>query len=206
MQKRCSELGIPVARMAEKNNISNITLERIKKNGQIKPATKEKLARGMLCTICEIDTAIAQDEQVTPFGETVRPEQPSVMETVDRLEEMVKDAAAEEPVKPQHVDRAERQEPPMKVPAKKTVWYEEQTKKEKPKEQWPEEDDPEECVSVLENCMQEGERRFRQKLKDLFIKTSMKFSLEPEVESTVFDLDAAYGRAVLEVLAEEEES
>ena len=89
IQERCSVLGIPVARMAEKNNISNITLERIKKNGQIKPATKEKLARGMLCTIREIDTAIAQDEQVTPFGETVKPEQPSVMETVDKLEKLI---------------------------------------------------------------------------------------------------------------------
>ena len=96
IQERCSVLGIPVARMAEKNNISNITLERIKKNGQIKPATKEKLARGMLCTIREIDTAIAQDEQVTPFGETVKPEQPSVMETVDKLEKLITPEPEEE--------------------------------------------------------------------------------------------------------------
>lgn len=59
--------------------------------------TKEKLARALQCTIGEINAALAVTTQTTPFGEEVvkvpvkKQEIPSVMKTVDKLEQMVEE-------------------------------------------------------------------------------------------------------------------
>lgn len=58
--KRCNELGTTFYKVADEQGISAIVQQRIRLNGQIKPVTIEKLARGLQCSQGEIQAALAE--------------------------------------------------------------------------------------------------------------------------------------------------
>ena len=105
MNRRMAELGLGYKDVANAG-IGAQTFQNIRQGVPFKmqDVTKQKLAALLKCSIGDINAALANTDAVTPFGEVVIKEkpQPSVMETVDRLEEMVQEqypeeAAAEEP-------------------------------------------------------------------------------------------------------------
>ena len=92
INKRCAELGITKTQLCERGDLVWSTLTMIAKGKAIKTVTKEKLARGLQCTIGEINKCLAEndDPRRKPSKE------PSVMETVDKLEQIVAPDPGEE--------------------------------------------------------------------------------------------------------------
>ena len=111
INKRCAELGITKTQLCERGDLVWSTLTMIAKGKTIKTVTKEKLARGLQCTIGDINKCLAEQpnplrkEAATREGTAGKQYEPKgVMETVDKLEKMVSekpyvtpDPADEEP-------------------------------------------------------------------------------------------------------------
>lgn len=96
INKRCAELGITKTQLCERGNLVWSTLTMIAKGKTIKTVTKEKLARGLQCTIGDINKCLAEEpnplrkEAATREGTAGKQYEPKgVMETVDKLEKMV---------------------------------------------------------------------------------------------------------------------
>ena len=105
IQKRCELKNIKPFDLVDEG-ISSASLYRLQDGGTPGERIKNKLSAALGCSIGEINEAISQTDQTTPFGETVKKtkKKESVMETVDKLEEMIKekpyvtpDPADEEP-------------------------------------------------------------------------------------------------------------
>ena len=105
IQKRCELKNIKPFDLVDEG-ISSASLYRLQDGGTPGERIKNKLSAALGCSIGEINEAISQTDQTTPFGETVKKtkKKESVMETVDKLEKMVSekpyvtpDPADEEP-------------------------------------------------------------------------------------------------------------
>lgn len=105
IQKRCELKNIKPFDLVDEG-ISSASLYRMQDGGTPGERIKNKLSAALGCSIGEINEAISQTDQTTPFGETVKKtkKKESVMETVDKLEKMVSekpyvtpDPADEEP-------------------------------------------------------------------------------------------------------------
>ncbi|MBQ6745012.1 MAG: hypothetical protein IJR05_09830, partial [Acidaminococcaceae bacterium] len=98
MNRRMAELGLGYKALTNAG-IGGQTQQNIKMGIPFRMAvvTKEKLAKVLQCTIGDINAALSRTTQTTPFGEEVRKvpvkeqEIPSVMKTVDKLEQMVEE-------------------------------------------------------------------------------------------------------------------
>lgn len=91
MQKRMKELGITVKDLEDKFDIVYATIQRIKsgRGHAIKDGTKQKLALALQCSVGDINNAIYELQNLKPSqGDT---EEAPVMETVDKLEQMVEE-------------------------------------------------------------------------------------------------------------------
>ena len=105
INKRCAELGITRTQLLDRGNLSWATLSNIGKGVKITTATKEKLARGLQCTIGDINACLTDEpnplrkEAATPEGRAGKQYEPKgVMATVDKLEKLITpDPADEEP-------------------------------------------------------------------------------------------------------------
>jgi len=106
VEERCKAKGIKPFDLVDAG-VSRATLYRIQDGGTPGDRVKAQLSVGLGCSIGEINEAISQTDQTTPFGETVKKtkKKESIMETVDKLEKMVSetpyvtpDPADEEPV------------------------------------------------------------------------------------------------------------
>ena len=109
--QRVKELGMNKSQLCDREGIAWSTLTAIKKGANITIPTKEKLARGLKCTIGEINACLAEEpnplrkEAATREGTAGKQYEPKgVMATVDKLEKMVSekpyvtpDPADEEP-------------------------------------------------------------------------------------------------------------
>lgn len=96
INKRCAELGITRTQLLDRGNLSWATLSNIGKGVKITTVTKEKLARGLQCTIGDINACLTDEpnplrkEAATPEGRAGKQYEPKgVMATVDKLEKMV---------------------------------------------------------------------------------------------------------------------
>ena len=58
--KRLDEMGLTMKQLAENEGINYTTINRIKAGGTILDGTKQKLAKGLKCSIGDINAAIAQ--------------------------------------------------------------------------------------------------------------------------------------------------
>ena len=105
IEERCKAKGIKPFDLVDEG-ISSASLYRLQDGGTPGERIKNKLSAALGCSIGEINEAISQTDQTTPFGETVKKtkKKESVMETVDKLEEMIRekpyvtpDPADEEP-------------------------------------------------------------------------------------------------------------
>lgn len=93
LNRRMSELGLGYKALTNAG-IGGQTLQNIRNNVPFRmgEVTKEKLAKALQCSIGDINAALSQTTQDTPFGECVtKSAKTSVMKAVDKLEEMIKD-------------------------------------------------------------------------------------------------------------------
>jgi len=90
IQKRCELKNIKPFDLVDEG-ISSASLYRMQDGGTPGERIKNKLSAALGCSIGEINEAISQTDQTTPFGETVKKtkKKESVMEMVDKLEQMV---------------------------------------------------------------------------------------------------------------------
>ena len=131
IEKKLEERGLKWRALTEVGGIGSMTAQNLRQGTsvKIKEVTKEKLANVLQCSIGDINAALAVTAQVTPFGEEVRKnqEEPSVMQMVDKLDEMVKEGypekaeagQEEEPEMKWHDDKPK--DAPEKVPVKREV-------------------------------------------------------------------------------------
>ena len=97
IQKRCELKNIKPFDLVDEG-ISSASLYRMQDGGTPGERIKNKLSAALGCSIGEINEAISQTDQTTPFGETVKKtkKKESIMETVDKLEKMVSEKPADE--------------------------------------------------------------------------------------------------------------
>ena len=73
LKKKCEEKGFVYGRLEDKADLSHSVVQAIR-NGrtQLKPATKQKLAQALGCSIGDIQDAIRRSDEVLEDGEVVR--------------------------------------------------------------------------------------------------------------------------------------
>lgn len=73
LKKKCEEKGFVYGRLEDKADLSHSVVQAIR-NGrtQMKPATKQKLAQALGCSIGDIQDAIRRSDEVLEDGEVVR--------------------------------------------------------------------------------------------------------------------------------------
>ncbi|MBQ9698250.1 MAG: helix-turn-helix transcriptional regulator [Acidaminococcaceae bacterium] len=165
IEKRMADLGLTRRDLEFKHDIAYATIARLRAGSvNITAGTKQKLALALQCSIGDINDAIYDRK---PQEET---EGPSVMETVDKLEEMVQDEHPDSEPDPEPPEKVKiiKQDPPKPIKRKKAVIYPrpdppaenaEKTTREKlvhpyaqkqkselPKERWPAEKPQEEAA------------------------------------------------------------
>ena len=252
IQKRMEELGITQYDLEAEYGIAYATLQRIKAGKPIKEGTKQKLALALKCSIGDINAAIA-GTPAEPDGHEMdllaeESGEPSVMDTVDKLERMVKEEYPELAEKPEpkrneltatdvnwKVRQAQEAEPVIKltdkaIKRKKEKQAEKQqitevklrfTKNDPPpKEKWPE-DPPEEQKTVppdyldarlyaaaalpdvfgIEKARQEAVTEYKQKLKDICLRTYVGM---PTVNLSGETPAGMIGRALMEELLKDD--
>ena len=209
IQKRMEELGITQYDLETEYGIAYATLQRIKAGKPIKEGTKQKLALALKCSIGDINAAIASEMPNLPAHEMEllgkENGEPSVMETVDKLEQMVKTEH------PYLAAPAEKEEKPKRKAAVRVI------RNDPPKEKWPQ-DPPEATLSPtpeipmtvlpdsvyykqLEAARREGAEEYRQKLKDIGLKALVKVPILNVSGETPIGMA---GRAILEELLKDD--
>ena len=193
IQARSAALGIKSDQLADDFDIAPITMYRIKQCRPIREETKQKLARALKCCIGDINAAYAGTMPVIKDGE------PSVMKTVDKLEQMIEE---DYPELSTTKAKKTKQKTPLRVIKSDPP----------PKEKWPE-DPPEEQPSQtpelpmtilpdsvyqkqLEAARQEGAAECKQRLKDSCLQALA------EAPETVATIEISYSRIGKKVLAE----
>lgn len=180
IQKRMEELGITQYDLETEFGIAYATLQRIKAGKPIKEGTKQKLALALKCSQGDINDVIYGFQNLKE--DTSEKEEPSVMETMDKLEQMVKTEH------PYLAAPAEKEEKPKRKAAVRVI------RNDPPKEKWPQ-DPPEEQKNQqperndyldariyaasqqwsdlfgLEKTRREAVMEYKQKLKDICLKT-----------------------------------
>lgn len=67
IEKKLPEVGLTMKQLAENEGINYTTINRIKAGGTILDGTKQKLAKGLKCSVGDINAAIAQlDDEPAP--------------------------------------------------------------------------------------------------------------------------------------------
>ena len=213
VEKRMAELGISRYDLETEHDIAYATINRIKAGKPIKESTKQKLAFALKCSQGDINNVIYNLNGPQPDQE--EDGEPSVMETVDKLEKMVKEdhPYLAEPSKKPKWKKAQdvaKEQPAKREPEKAPVRV---IRNDAPKEKWPE-DPPEEQLSPtpeipmtilpdsvyykqLEAARQEGAAEYKQKLKDICLKALVKVPLLNVSGETPIGMA---GRAVIEEL------
>ena len=206
IQKRMEELGITQYDLETEYGIAYATLQRIKAGKPIKEGTKQKLALALKCSLGDINDVIYDFQNLKE--DTSEKEEPSVMETVDKLEQMVKTEH------PYLAAPAEKEEKPKRKATVRVIKND-----PPPKEKWPE-DPPEERKNSqperndyldariyaasqrwpdlfgLEKTRREAVMEYKQKLKDACLQA---LSTSPEIISSS---ETAFSRIGKRVLAE----
>lgn len=121
IEERCKAKGIKPFDLVDEG-ISSASLYRMQDGCTPGERIKNKLSAALGCSIGEINEVISQTDQTTPFGETVKKtkKKESIMETVDKLENMV-DPDPEEEIHLYNVKRPTVAELPEKVPVLKPI-------------------------------------------------------------------------------------
>ena len=203
IEKKLEERGLKWRALTEAG-IGSMTVQNIRqgKPVKIKEVTKEKLANVLQCSIGDINAALAETTQVTPFGEEVRKnqEEPSVMQMVDKLDEMVKEGY------PEKAEAGQEEEPEMKWYADKPKDAPEKVpvKREVLEELFPDDADETEGVrsddfmDAVSAAATGAVEAYRQRLKDICLKAMAKSIPHDYGVAVVY---ADIGRALLEELA-----
>ena len=73
LKKKCEEKGFVYGRLEDKADLSHSVVQAIKRGRtQLKPATKQKLAAALGCTIGDIQDAIRRSDEVLENGEVLK--------------------------------------------------------------------------------------------------------------------------------------
>ena len=201
INKRLKELGMKRTDLVNKFDIEWSTLTTIRRGKFIRKVTQERLAKALQCSQGDIQACMA--EAPTPLrAEAEKPEgnagigitakykkKKTVMETVDKLEEIMKKEHPEE------VEKIMKEKPyvtpePDEEPAEV---FQPEPETEKP--YLPE------YKSVYEEDRLEGEQRYRQKLKDMALKIFV--SGAPDIH-TMEKIYADIGYALVKELVNDE--
>lgn len=156
INQRLAELGMKRSDLVNKFDLEWSTLSAIDHDKTVRKITQEKLAKALHCTMGDIQQCLAEQnplKDVVVSKKSLAKKQPSVMETVDKLEKMIK----EEP-------------------------YVTPEPEEEPENIFNSDPDPEtslddylntpfpEYKSVYEEDRKEGEERYKQKLRDMCLR------------------------------------
>ena len=206
INQRCITLGIGWRALSDAG-IGGQTIQNIRNGIPIRIAeiTKQKLARALQCSIGDINAVLSQTPQDTPFGERVskRPE-PSVMETVDKLEELVKaeyPEAVETATNPE--DSETKVEETGTAPEENATnpeetddqngngfdWVQEKPKRKRKKTAATDIEEPPKKVKIIKAAISENHtdpmtaEEYRQQLKDMCLKNFAKFGSQGHMES-----------------------
>lgn len=188
VEKRMKELGMTRYDLETENDIAYATVQRIKAGStNIKDSTKQKLALALKCSMGDINNAIYN--QVASAPEAAG--EPSVMETVDKLEKIIR-----------------KEHPDMAVPAGDAGKPKQENKR--PKECWPVDEPGHKpaltfvrtyTAAELKTARQEAVDEYRQKLKDICLHALVGVSA---VINTVETSYSVIGKKLLQELTNDE--
>ncbi len=177
--------------------------------------TKSKLATVLQCSIGDINAALAVTTQTTPFGEEVtkvpvkKQEIPSVMKTVDKLEQMVEEDYPElfteesgtkteksEPIPDKtdiKTDKSEPASPKTSIKADDFEWQQEQPK---PKRKKIVSKGLKEPAQTVERPQPGAMEEYRQQLKDMCLRKFLLYGNNARVDTAL----TAIGQALVKEL------
>lgn len=202
MNRRMAELGLGYKALTNAG-IGGQTMHNINHciPFRMTEGTKSKLATVLQCSIGDINAALAVTTQTTPFGEEVakvpvkKQEIPSVMKTVDKLEQMVEEDYPElfteesgtkteksEPIPDKTDIKPDKSEPASPKTGIKTDDFEWQQKQPKPKRKKIVSKGLKETEPPAEKPKSGTVEEYRQKLKDM--------CLQQLSEADPFDADS----------------
>ena len=188
VEKRMKELGMTRYDLETEHDIAYATVQRMKAGStNIKDSTKQKLALALKCSMGDINNAIYN--QVASAPEAAG--EPSVMETVDKLEKIIR-----------------KEHPDMAVPAGDAGKPKQENKR--PKECWPV-DEPERKPAItfartytaaeIKTARQEAVGEYRQKLKDICLRAIVGVSAVINTTETSYSV---IGKKLLQELIKDE--
>ncbi|MBR4908833.1 MAG: hypothetical protein IKZ43_07470 [Acidaminococcaceae bacterium] len=214
IKSRLSELNRGEPYLVDQCGIPQNTVDRIRAGGVIRDSTKQKLALALGCSIGDINAAIAQPDPVEPKGHDMdllarENRGPSVMETVDRLDQLVKEQYPEEtePDAKEGADMKWFQDVPKETPASSVP-----VKKEVLEDLFPAAEEPEAGPTEAEDVMDKTANMvyaaarsavdvYKRKLKEICLQKMVEFRLG---EDRAEDLYSDIGKALLDELMKEE--
>ena len=202
MNRRMAELGLGYKALTNAG-IGGQTQQNIKMGIPFRMAevTKEKLAKVLQCTIGDINAALSRTTQTTPFGEEItkvpvkKQEMPSVMKTVDKLEQTVEEDYPElfteqrgtneeksEPIPDKTDIKPDKSEPASSKSGIKADNFEWQQEQPKPKRKKIVSKGLKEPAQTVERPQPGTMEEYRQQLKDM--------CLQLLSEADPFDMDS----------------
>lgn len=203
MNRRMAELGLGYKALTNAG-IGGQTQQNIKMGIPFRMAevTKEKLAKVLQCTIGDINAALAVTTQTTPFGEEItkvsvkKQEIPSVMKTVDKLEQTVEEDYPElfteqsgtneeksEPIPDKTDIKPDKNEPASSktsIKADDFAWQQEQPK---PKRKKIVSKGLTEAEPAADLPIKQALKEYRQQLKDMCLKEFTRFGRTGTMEA-----------------------
>ena len=182
IRKRLAELGKNRSWLINSGDLDWSTLSNIDKGMTIRKVTQEKLARALQCSMGDIQQCLMEQnplKDVVVSKKSLAKKQPSVMETVDKLEKMIK----EEP----YVTPEPEEEPENIFDTDPETSLDDYLNTPFP-----------EYKSVYEEDRLEGEARYKQKLRDMCLRI---FATGVPGTHTMKDVYADIGYALVKELA-----
>lgn len=180
INKRLFELKMNRSDLVNKFDINWSTLSCITQGKNVGTITKEKLARGLQCTIGDINSILAQQPHPLRKDVKAKPHKESVMETVDKLEQIVKEEHPEDFLASDPEDEAP--EVDMMFPVE-------------------EEEEPMPVYhSPYTDMKNEGRHEYIAELKDLLVEVMAQVRIGEDLSADMF---ADFGKAVIDKLNEE---
>ena len=203
MNRRMAELGLGYKALTNAG-IGGQTQQNIKMGIPFRMAevTKEKLAKVLQCSIGDINAALSRTTQTTPFGEEItkvpvkKQEIPSVMKTVDKLEQMVEEDYPElfteqsgtneeksEPIPDKTDTKPDKSETASSKTGVKADDFEWQQEQPKPKRKKIVSKGLKEPEPTAEKPKSGTVEEYRQKLKDMCLKEFTRFGRTGTMEA-----------------------
>ena len=208
MNRRMAELGLGYKALTNAG-IGGQTMHNINHciPFRMTEATKLKLATVLQCSIGDINAALAVTTQTTPFGEEVtkvpvkKQEIPSVMKTVDKLEQMVEEDYPElfteesgtkteksEPIPDKTDIKPDKSEPAsskMGIQADNFEWQQEQPK---PKRKKIVSKGLKEAEPTAEKPKPGTAEEYRQQLRDMCLRKILECGPDARIETAYMDI------------------